>query len=331
MITATYSGDSGNGAGSGTTIVANFQSASSSLVSSGTTNGSGHFTVNQGSTGVDTTITGSTSNANISVESAVLGTQPSGTGSISVGNGQYFDVEISGTSTGTANICITGIVDSSTAMSYYSGGGWVSATSITRTASSPAGASNGQICGNVPVSALTGTYFTVGDPLPANSATSYVYGNVTWTTPTYQGYQYIFSASVSINGKAFLSNILRIALRAVPAHAHTSLCRILRRYIWCGQRLPTWINDYTHCNGERSNKVRVLTMSSLRKQHVDQPGLHDIRQYDIIRSDSLTFAWFYFLAGAQPAILIAGLAVIFWNRKLLTPFVSTLFARQVVV
>ena len=112
-------------------------------------------------------------------------------------------MKITGTSTGTANICITGVVDSTTTMSYYSGGSWISATGIARTLSSPAGNTNGQICGNVPVSALTGTYFTLGDPLPANSATSYVYGNVTWTTPTYQGFQYLFSASVAINGKPF--------------------------------------------------------------------------------------------------------------------------------
>jgi hypothetical protein len=149
-------------------------------------------------------ITGATANTNVQVESSVLGsTQPTGTGSISVGNGQYFDVEISGTSTGTANICITGVVDATTTMSYYSGGGWSSATGITRTLSTPAGASNGQICGNVPIADLTGTYFTVGDPLVNPSPASIVYGHVTWTTPTYQGFQYFFTASVSINGVQF--------------------------------------------------------------------------------------------------------------------------------
>ena len=157
-------------------------------------------------TGIVTTITGSSSadGTSVAVESSNLGSsQPSGTGSISVGNGQYFDVEITGTSTGTANICITGIVDSSTVMSYYSGGSWNTATITSRTISSPLGNTNGRLCGNVPVSALTGTYFTMGDPLPVNSLTSYVYGNVTWTTPTYQGFQYIFPASVAINGKQF--------------------------------------------------------------------------------------------------------------------------------
>ena len=145
VITASYGGDSSNAASSGTAIVSNFQSASSSTISSGTTSGSGSVTVNQGSTGVDTMITGASSNTNVQVESSDLGTtQPTGTGSISVSNGQDFDVEVTGTSSGTANICITGVVDSGTTMSYYSSGSWVSATGITRTVSSPTGASNGQ-------------------------------------------------------------------------------------------------------------------------------------------------------------------------------------------
>jgi len=49
---------------------------------------------------------------------------------------------------------------------------WISATITSRTVSSPSGDNNGQLCGSVPVSALAGTYFAVGDRTGSSEGTS---------------------------------------------------------------------------------------------------------------------------------------------------------------
>ena len=45
-------------------------------------------------------------------------------------------------------------------------------------------------------------------PIPASFGPSIVYGNVTWSGVAYQGLQYIFPASVAINGRQFSSTFL---------------------------------------------------------------------------------------------------------------------------
>ena len=157
VITATYAGDSNNGGSAGSTILANFQNSIASSISSGMTNVSGAACVDQARTGVDTCVSGSSGDANFQVESSDLSSQPSGTPTLSLSNGQYFDVEISGLSGGTANICITGNVASTTQFEYYSGESWIAATTTSLTVGNP-----GQICANIPVSALVGTPIALG-------------------------------------------------------------------------------------------------------------------------------------------------------------------------
>jgi hypothetical protein len=97
------------------------------------------------------------------VFSANLGSQPPGTASTSLNNPQFYDAKVSGISDGNANICVSnGAADSSTQLQYYSSGAWIAATNATSTAGVG-------VCGNVPVSILTGTYLALGG---SNSSSS---------------------------------------------------------------------------------------------------------------------------------------------------------------
>ncbi|MDE2589635.1 MAG: hypothetical protein KGL95_08230, partial [Patescibacteria group bacterium] len=72
-------------------------------------------------------------------------------------NPKYFDVLVSGISDGTANVCIANsIVVSGSTVQYWTGSSWASATNIS--------VSGTTICGNIPVSTLTGTNIIIGLP-----------------------------------------------------------------------------------------------------------------------------------------------------------------------
>jgi hypothetical protein len=123
-----------------------------------TTSSTGSASVDQTSTtGVNTTITGSTSSTPVSVTSTDLGTtQPGNTQVLGSAATQFFDVQVSGVASGTANICITNSgVSTGTTLQYWDptanggAGAWVNAANVT--------ISGSQICGDIPVSALSGT------------------------------------------------------------------------------------------------------------------------------------------------------------------------------
>jgi hypothetical protein len=187
VITANYAGDSNNGGSSASYILANFAVQASSAESSSTTLTGGSTTVDQSSqTGISTTISGSGGNS-ATVFSADLGsTQPAGTGTISLSNSQYYDVKVNGISTGTATVCITisSQLSSQYAMQYWDGSSWVNATNIT--------VSGSQICGDIPVSALTGTNIVIGQMsysvtfeqsgIPSGVTWSVTVGSNTYTT-----------------------------------------------------------------------------------------------------------------------------------------------------
>ena len=105
-------------------------------------------------------ITGATGISNANVTTSKLNGPGSGV-SVTGGSGTlYFDVNVvlpSGTtapSGATVQVCLTDpSVTSSDTIQYFSGGSWSTATGITVTGT--------QICGNVPLSALTGTNFAV--------------------------------------------------------------------------------------------------------------------------------------------------------------------------
>lgn len=73
-------------------------------------------------------------------------------------NAGYYDIDVNGMSTGNAQMCINdNTVDSSTTMEYWNGA-WSNVSDITTSANN--------ICGVLPVSDLSGTIISVGDPPP---------------------------------------------------------------------------------------------------------------------------------------------------------------------
>ncbi|MDG6922666.1 MAG: Ig-like domain repeat protein, partial [Nitrososphaerota archaeon] len=131
----------------------------------------------------------------------------SGVGSSDLGNTQYGDISITSTSGGGSsstlvNVCLPDTsADSNTILQYWdtTTSSWVTATNIVVTPGV-------KVCGDMPLSALNGRNIIGGDPLATSGPPpAIVYGNVTWYTPTYQGFQYVYPASVAINGKQFSS------------------------------------------------------------------------------------------------------------------------------
>jgi hypothetical protein len=109
------------------------------------------------------TISGSTPGASVFISPQVLSSHSSGVGTLSLSNGKFFDVAISGVTTGTAQVCVSdSLGDSKTILQYWSGSAWVTASGITVTGTT--------VCGNIPVSALQGTNIGAGDPIPTTTA-----------------------------------------------------------------------------------------------------------------------------------------------------------------
>jgi hypothetical protein len=127
-----------------------------------TLSGSGEGSFASSLTGVTVTISGSTASASVFIVPQVLSSQSSGVGTLSLSNGKFFDVAISGVTTGTAQVCVTdSSADSETILQYWSGSAWVTASGITVAGTT--------VCGNIPVSALQGTNIGAGDPVPTTT------------------------------------------------------------------------------------------------------------------------------------------------------------------
>jgi hypothetical protein len=201
VITASYSGDSNNLGSSGAYILANFATAATAAESTSTsTSGSGAASADQATTGVDVSVSGAPDNTATTVFSSILPSQPPNTGTLSISGIGFYDVQISGITSGTANVCIYNAgVDSTTVLQYYSGGVWVSATGIVDTP----GVS---ICGDIPVSALNGTPLVPGDPAPVPEFP------VAWALPV------LFIAAVAI----YLFARQRTGLNGMPSTRSSS-------------------------------------------------------------------------------------------------------------
>ena len=122
-----------------------------------TISGGGASTGPISNTGISATISGSlASGSSVTVNAAVLSSPESGVSVSGLGSPSYYDVKIFGITTGTAQICIASNPSSGLTMQYWDGSAWVNATSIT-TSTNPS-----QVCGDIPVSALTGTNVATG-------------------------------------------------------------------------------------------------------------------------------------------------------------------------
>ena len=236
MITASYSGDSSNAMSSGTYILANFATAATSAESSSTsTSSGGTATADQQATGVDVGVSGAPENTPITLLSADLQSQPPSTGILSINGLGFYDVEISGITTGTANVCIYNAgVTASTVLEYYSGGSWLSATGVVDTP----GVST---CGNIPVAALNGTPVVFGNPLATTTAT------VSCTSPVTVGAPSACSATVT--GYGTPTGAVSFSASGSGKFAHTELYAIVTlvlRKLYTDNRERLAADDHRH-------------------------------------------------------------------------------------
>lgn len=118
-------------------------------------------------TGISVSISG-TAGTTAGINTMELTAQPSNTGPVPLGSAGggglgFYDLSLSGITGGTAHACISStLVDSRTVLDFYSAGTWTEAAAISDT---PATSNApGTVCGNIGVSALTGTPLVIGDP-----------------------------------------------------------------------------------------------------------------------------------------------------------------------
>ena len=160
QITASYQGDSMNTPSSGGfSLYLTSQSITLATSMSSLSVTGGQAVSDQTSvTGISVNISGSTApdGTPIAVGTQDLSSLSTGVGAVSLSGAKYYDVVVSGTSSGVAQVCIHDSSSSSaTTMTYWSRGGWSSASSVT--------VNGGIVCGTIPVSALTGTNLAIGN------------------------------------------------------------------------------------------------------------------------------------------------------------------------
>ena len=167
MITASYSGDINNNPSTGTLSLSVARPAGVITVGVresqvGLGGISGGLTSNQSSTtGLSVTITGSTASFGtpVDVTTETLSEPSSGVPAPDLASPAYYDVFVTGISSGNAQVCIhSRTAVSSTIMQYWTGATWTNASDIRLNA--------GTVCGTIPVSALTGTNLVLGTPKP---------------------------------------------------------------------------------------------------------------------------------------------------------------------
>ena len=164
-------------------------------------------------TGVSVSVSG-TSGTSATITTQNFGSnQPSGTGTVSLSDSQYYDVQISGISGGTATICI-GPSNDANSMEYYdiTSNSWVQAGSVTYT--------DGETCGQVPVDSLTGTYFVIGAPSTVVTTTV----ESTSTSPGIGVPQFPISIALATAGGFVAVILLRRRL--------VSSLRLVRQALW---------------------------------------------------------------------------------------------------
>ena len=113
-----------------------------------------------GITGVSVSIAGSSATAGtgVTIVTTALTAPSVGVTPGTLNNEVYFDVQVTGISDGTATVCVNDLkADASTILQYWNAGEWVTASNVVSNIGS-------NVCGDVPVSALTGTNFGAGDP-----------------------------------------------------------------------------------------------------------------------------------------------------------------------
>ena len=128
----------------------------------------GGASVNETSTGISVVITGSAAQSGTMVNITTVGgssTPPAGVGQLTLTGVTFYDVRVTGISTGSAKVCIASKgLPSGAAMEYWDGSEWLVASNVSVTSTG--------ICGMAPVSALAGTPFAVGSPATTVTTTT---------------------------------------------------------------------------------------------------------------------------------------------------------------
>ncbi len=120
----------------------------------------GTLTATSLDTNVVVTIEGTSATGSVTITIVNYGPIPPASGPDGTLTGaNYYDVSVNGATDGDAAVCITNPL--STAMHYFTDGSWVSAAGISVEGST--------ICGNIPVSLLTGTPIAIGTLTPSSS------------------------------------------------------------------------------------------------------------------------------------------------------------------
>ncbi|MGP8057938.1 MAG: hypothetical protein ACLP9K_10110 [Nitrososphaerales archaeon] len=139
----------------------------------------GNLTAVSTDTGVNVSITGTTATGPVTINATEYGdTPPSSGADLSLGSGAaYYDVEVSGATDGTAEVCITPS-NGATTMDYYQSpsGPWTQAAPLSFPGDS--------ICGVIPVSALSGTPIAVGTASTTTTSSSTTTSTTTSSTTT---------------------------------------------------------------------------------------------------------------------------------------------------
>ncbi len=134
-------------------------------------------------TGISVTISGSSAadGTSVTISAEDLSSAEQNVAASGLGSPQYYDVSVFGITDGTALVCMPNIQPpSSLTIQYWDGSGWVPASGIAVSGSKA-------ICGNILVSALTGTNIASGvtaATTPAPNATATTTQTVTITTTT---------------------------------------------------------------------------------------------------------------------------------------------------
>ncbi len=160
-------------------------------------------------TGISVSISG-TAGTTASIDTMQLTAQPANTGSVPLGSTGgaglgFYDLSLSGITGGTAHACISSaLVDSKTVLDFYSAGAWSEAATISDTPATDT--APGVVCGNIAVSALTGTPLVIGDPQSGTAistpslsgASSTTSGSATTKGPSSPGYLIYIGVGVVI-------------------------------------------------------------------------------------------------------------------------------------
>lgn len=128
---------------------------------------SGTLSATSSSTMVSVDLSGTSASGTVTLTISDDGDAPPPTGAdINLGGGgAYYDVQVSGASDGVALVCITNFnIYFGTTIDYWNGASWVSAGNIE--------VIGNVICGDIPVSALSGSPIGIGTPSPSCAGTS---------------------------------------------------------------------------------------------------------------------------------------------------------------